>query len=222
MSITRAVARTMIRELADDPDGKRWSDANLDILAGMVIDGLYADILDDQPQAVSLLETVTTLTSPGTIDTSSGGDLTNRLYRVQSIVRNGQTYREADHRNVVLEDGAVISAQDYTYVFFGDELHLFPYSTTEDVEIRYSYRPTKFDLLANDSTAVEWPDGYELAYLTKVAAFAMGKGGVEDPTYMLAFHAQELQRLLSAIRRRSPGPTTMFTNDSSLSWGAIS
>jgi hypothetical protein len=221
--LTKIQARTTIQHMIDDPAGVRWPVANLDVLISMTLDSLYAEILEASPYAVSQLDTVTP-TSPGYVDlrtTADSGDLSQRLARIQSVTRDGQEYGQLDRRNVVLEGGAEITYdEDYGFVLMGKELHLIPYSVTEDVELRYSYTPTAFWSL-DDGDDVEWPDGHELVYTSYLAALAMARGGAEDGSAWMMVHAVAKQSMMGAISRRAAGPQTLFTSDTSIGWGSI-
>ena len=222
--LTKAQYRTQIREFLDDPSAKLWSAANLDILTQMTQDTLWSEFLDIDPYFVSQNDSLTSLTSPGYIDADQAagvGDLTKRLFRIQSITRDQQEYGQVDRRHTVLQGGEVKSvdgSNSFNYLFLGDQIHLFPYDLTTDLEVRYSYYPTLFDGLA-DGTDVEWPEGHELALVLSVAATAMAKGGREDNQQLAVMAHREVARLKSKLARKSHGPTTMFMGDTAQGWG---
>ena len=220
--MTKAQVRTAVAQLLDDPSNVRWSTANLDILIGMVMDDLVGTLLESAPYAVSQLDTITSLTAPGYVNVASGGDLSKRFFRLQSVTRDGRQYSEAKPRELVLEAGAVKTAPDYTFCFFGDQLHLFPYDTATDVEVRYSYRPTNFNSIATDGTAVEWPDGHEICPILRAVVFGMNKGAAEDASPIYTLYKESFSNLVSAIKRRAPGPSVMYVTDTSYGWGSIS
>ena len=222
--LTKANARSLIRELADDPNAKLWSNANLDALASATLDDLWATILSVAPWATSQLDTITTLASPGYVDlrlTTGGGDLTQRLYRLQTITRDDQSYGAIQPSSVTLQAGEVKASDNASYAFFvwADRLYLFPLDTTTDVEVRYSYLPTPFTTL-NEGDTVGWPDGFDAAYTHEVAARAMLRGAREDPAGLRAIAAESFNRLLGAVSRQHLGPTTPILMDSPLTWGS--
>lgn len=216
MSLTKLQARELLQHMVDDPSGVRWPEANIDMLMSVALDTLYVEVLQTQPYAVSYLETPS-MVSPGTISKSG---LTKRLFRIQKITRNGQEYSPAGSHQLVIEDNAVVRADDYTYVVWGDNLHVFPYDTTADVELRYSYLPAHFRTL-DDSATVEWPDGHDLVYLAYTANLALGKGAAEDGTNWFLAYEKAKQLMMAAINRYHPGPITILTADTSIGWGSV-
>lgn len=224
MSLTRTQAEALIRQFADDPQSKHWSDANLRLLAGIVIDGLWGELLGFQPRLTTALDTVTVLTTPGYVDTAAGEDLTQRFFKVQSIVRDGAEYAEVDPRNVLIEDNeAKVSEGSFNGRWFqrGEEVHLLPYELTPEVEFRYSYLPESFNTLEAGDT-VTWVDGYELAYVYAVAAHMMSKGGYEDKgsAEMFAKSEREMGRLREKIEKLGPGPMMPFHADHPQQYGS--
>jgi hypothetical protein len=213
--------RAVVQQLMDDPDGKRWSAANLDILIGMVLDDMWSEVLEQSPWFLSILETVSTLTSPGYIDTASGGDLAERIFRVQKITRHGDEYSKVVESDVVIEDAAQLDWNRQVYWWFEDQIWLAPFETTPEVEIRYSYRPTNFNSLATDGTAVVWPDGHEMVMAFRCAGMGMLKAAAEDPSPLLAVGDRAFSNLKAAIRRRQIGPMVINAMDTSHAWGSV-
>ncbi len=222
MSFTKAEFRTLTQQFLDDPNAKRWSATNIDLLIQVTQDTIWAAILDRDPYWVSQLDTITAdLTSPGTFSTANGGDLTKRFYKIQSIVRNTREYGQIHRKNVIIEANEVKATDaesDFVYFFFGPVVHLLPYETAPDVEIRYSFYPTIFNGLA-DGTAVEWPEGHEDALFLGAAALSMAKGGKEDNSAVMGLADRARQRMFEAIERRAPGPMMPFLTSGTTSWG---
>lgn len=221
---TNTEVETLLRDFLDDPSpGARWTTAIIDDVMTMVLDKLWSDILISVPDYTSQLDTLTSLTAPGTIDlrtTGDGGDLSQRFVAVRNIVRNTRTYGQINPKRVVLEDGAVVAADDYAWIRYGNTLHLFPYEETPEVEFRYSYRPAKYNSLGAGAD-VEFPEGHEMVYIMRGVAMLMLKGGVED-TSAFAIQAKILyDEMIQALMSESPGPTVMFTSDEPESWGGL-
>lgn len=196
--------RTVVRTLLSDQAGHRVGGGVLDLLTEAVMDPVWMEILDRRPYFVSQLDTVTTLTSPGYINAASGGHLTKRLFRIQDIVRSSQSYAPLDPRHVMLEDNELQAANDrqsYVYIVLGPQIHLFPYETTPEVEVRYSYLPTKYTGLA-DSAVFEWPEGHELALALAVAAKV--DRGLKDEA------DEQLGAMFSAVTRVQQGPVMPY------------
>lgn len=218
----RGDARTVIQQLIDDPDGQRWSSANLDLFASTVLDDLWGNLLTFAPYLRSQRDDLTTdLSSPGYIDAGTGGDLSERLYRIQKITRNSREYRPVDQRELVLESDEVIVGPDYTYTRFGPRIYLLPLERSPDVEIRYSYRPTRWEDLTDDSTEVDWPDGFEAAYLHEIAGRLLLKGAAEDPSGHLEIARDAMHRLQGQIQKWYPGPSTLHTTTTPESFGSV-
>jgi hypothetical protein len=214
----------MVRELIEDSSGRWWATpANLDLLIGATRDELWSEIHDVKPWFTSQLDELTALDAPGFIDTrlTATGDLSQRILRVQKIVRDGREYHEVRAQDVVIEDEVMLVAEQRSqnvYVRMGDQLHLLPYATSGDVEIRYSFLPALFSGLA-DGDAVLWPDGHELALVFGSAARARSRGDTEDVSTVAAFAEQSWQRLLARVRKMSVGPQGPYFNDTPEAWG---
>jgi len=220
--LTKAIARTMIQQVMDDPSGAMWTSANLDQLTEISLDEMWGDLLTFSPWLLSQLDTIATLTSPGYLDlrtVANGGALSQRFHRLQSIVRGGTTYSKADTRDVVVELNSVVVAPDNTYVFLGDQLWLFPLDITADVEIRYSYKPAGFVSLG-EGAKVTWPDGHDSAFIYEIAARALVRGDREDNGNILRLAGQSWARLIDMIRRRQIGPIVPWGPDTSTEWGS--
>jgi hypothetical protein len=223
MSLTKANARSLIRQIIDDPNATLWTNANLDQLAELAIDEMWGDLLSWSPWLTSQLDTITSLTSPGFMDlriTGSGGALSKRFHRLQSVVRGGTTFTKYDPRDTIVELNAEVYAPQDSYIFLGDQLWLFPLDTTTDVEIRYSFKPTAFGSLA-DGDAVTWPDGHDLAYVYEIASSAIVKGDREDNNKISRIADRSWNRLLDAVRKRQIGPIVPWTPDSPHEFGGI-
>ncbi len=127
-----------------------------------------------------------------------------------------------DNRDITLEGSKVKASnagQSHKYLFLGDQIHLFPYNLTDDVELRYSFYPTLFDGLA-DGTAVQWPEGHEDALILTAAARAMAKGSREDATQLATLAGAAVQSMLEVIERRAPGPKMPYLDDTPIEWGS--
>lgn len=219
--LTKSQARTLTREWLDDPQAKRWTDTRIDLAIQLALDDLWTDMLDTQSGLTSQLHTITDLVSPGYIDlrlTTQGGQLTQRFYRVQHVTRSGREYRSVDSRDVLIEANNAIVGPDFTYYIIGDQLWLFPLNTVDDVELRYSFKPTPFTSLT-DGMNVPFPEGSESAYVLLASATTMAKGGAEDVGQLMLLAQQARDRCLAAIRRQYHGMTVPFTTGSSAEMG---
>jgi hypothetical protein len=219
--MTKEEVRGLLQQTIDDPRGLRWKPERLDLLVQVVMDPLWTEILRIAPDLLSVTDTITPLTTPGYIDLAEGGgDLTERLFRIQEVVRNGREYGPTAYRDVVLEDDAVVLAPSYTYLRKGSRLYLFPFELTPEVELTYAYRPTRFTAL-EDEDPVVWPDGHDGAYIWKAAAAAVGKGVAEDPTTFDQWAREALFSMLSELERYYAGPITVEPSDPASVYGSV-
>lgn len=217
----------LIREIIDDPNAKQWSATNLGLLADTQQRRLWKRVHEMQPYFTSALDdALTPLTSPGVIAAPLDGstsDLANPLLRIQTITRDNLPYHEVSPTSLVIEDGAVVSIRTGSFsrvwTRLGNDLHVFPYDTTSDIEVRYSFFPAKFSGLA-DATEVLWPEGHEMALVLAIASVALAKGAREDITEVAALARFELQDMLAWVSRLSVGPLTPYYHDSLIDWGA--
>lgn len=224
-ALTKANARTLVRQWLDDPDGQFWSNTNLDLLISLVLDDLWSELLQVAPGWRSTLDTIATgsISAPGFIDLSSSGPLTARFYRIQSVTRDGREYGEIDPRDVVIEDSAVVvnTSASRSYFVRGEELWLFPLDdSTEEVELRYSGFPASFDGLA-EAASVVFPDGYESAYVLEAAGRAMLKGDRENGERLLGMARRSFERALARVSATAAGPATPWLASAPESWGSI-
>src|ERR1700737_4105775 len=96
MALTKAQVRSQVRNMIDDPNAKRLTDAQLDVLIEGVHDDLYGDILDAAPYFNTQYQQISLpLHLPGYIDMRLGiygGDLSQRFYRLQQCIADGRQY----------------------------------------------------------------------------------------------------------------------------------
>lgn len=218
--MTQEESRLLIRELMDDVDAKRWSELALDLLVDTVQDWTFGQILKHSPYYNSQLDTVATLTSPGYIDTSSGGDLSARLFRIQKVTRDGKEYSEIKASEVVLEDNTLQVGPRQVYLPLGTQIWLFPLETTPEVEVRYNFRPAKWSSL-DDQASLAWPDGNEDAFICEAVGRALAKGAAEDPSVFLQMAQRARDDMLGELARRAHGPLTMMVTDAPADFASV-
>lgn len=240
MTLTKLQTRTAIREYIDDPSGTRWSDTSLDIVTRMIYDGLWEDILDIAPYWNSHYQQIAApFHPPGYIDirlTTDGGDLAQRLYRIQQLMANNRVFYAKDPRDYLMlatsNTGdvttikAVVESQN-TYQILGDQLWFHPLGLSAGgvgsppfVELRYNFLPSVYTGLA-DGTAISFPDGSEHALILTTAAYALARADQEDAVQLRAMASKETDRMFNRIRRRYHGPTMPFGIDSGHEIGGI-
>lgn len=235
MALTKAEFRTAVRELIDDPNAKLWTDSRLDTQIELVLDSLWGDILDTAPYLNSQYQQITSQHVPGYIDlrlSVYGGDLVQRIYRLQQLVADGRQYFCKDPRDYLMIAGSntgdvtTIKAdtgieQRFSYQFLGSQLWLHPLGQTATmVEIRYNYKPTRFTQLT-DGYIVDLPEGSEIAAVDLCVAKAMTKGNREDAQAMLQNALISKDALMNSIRRQYHGMTQPFVSQNSWEWGGV-
>lgn len=234
MALTKSQVRSQIRQLADDPNAKRWSDPALDVLIEGVHDDLYGDILDAAPYFNTQYQQIgLPLHSPGYIDLRLGiygGDLSQRFYRLQQCIADGRHYFGKDPRDYLMVaksqtgDISTIAAdsgveQRFSFQFLGNQLWLHPLgNVTTFVELRYNYKPTAFSSLTNGSI-VDMPEGSYRALINLSAAEALPKGNAEDATQFRSMGNEAKQSMLNAIRRQQHGATQIYTGENPWAFG---
>lgn len=226
MSLTKLQSRTLIRELIDDADARWWSNTNLDLLTGLVLDDLWAELLELDARANSRHQLLSSISSPGYIALSGPvPTLTERFYRIQSIVRNAQEYTPIDGRNIIIQDNVVKVAEGRNqFVYFlrsdADEKQcwLLPLDTTTDVDLWYSYLPAAYTSLI-DGSGVNFPDGFETAYIYETAARASNKGNTQSVTAYRAQALDTMQKCKASLRKYA-GPQVLYDGMPPLALGS--
>jgi hypothetical protein len=214
--LTRAQARSLIQQLIDDTAAALWTAGNLDILTEAVLDELWGELLDWNAY-LRATEVTPTIVSPGYFDLDTG---LTRFYRLQSIVRNGQTYGEINVKDMLI-DGTNFDGPSNTYAILGSKVFLFPLDTTTPINVTFADRPTAYTSLASDATAVPWPDGYHMAYIYETASRAMEKGDREKSDTFRSRAGEQIARLRAYLRKRSVGPVGPWLNDDAREWGGV-
>lgn len=205
--MTKAELRTIVRVMIGDSIGTRISDVALDLMIQMKADEIWSKVFSIEPYYIVNRQLNLTPTSPGYVDVSTG--LTSRFYRLQSVGRAGQTYRQIDPRNVSFDDSTLMAidsgSSSYRYFWRGTQLHLLPYATTADVDIEYSGPPASMLTSLTESQAIIWPDGHELALVlgTASAILRADKDLRTDADNALG-------ELLAHVSRRSIGALTPY------------
>lgn len=220
----KSALRSLVQQMTDDA-GIRWTAANLDLLTEAVYDEAWSEILDQSPWYNSFRQVISAtsdLADPGFLDTSvAGTKLTNRLYRVQKVMRNRCEYSPADSFDHLFDQAndEHLVGGPYRYMFIGDQLWFTPLNdTSDDIDMRYSFLPASYDGLM-DATAISWPDGHEKALVFRVALNAMAKGSAEDSKEIALLEKAAWKRLHSYLKRRSPGPLTITGPFGPNDWG---
>lgn len=197
--LTKAQVRTAVMQAIDDPNNKRWSSANLDILIGMVGDMLWSSVLDSYEYATSYDQTVTPAAG-GLIDTTG---LTKRFYRAQKVLRvSDSKYAQARRPEEAVPQ--------LSYYQSGINIVTDPAVTgASSVTLTYGYLPTNFNALSADGTSLptEFPEGHELALVYLSAAAALIKGGAEDMGQVGRLADAAVDAFLAHISRRAPTST---------------
>ena len=228
MPLTKAQARSAIREALDDLEGTRWTDAALDSITSRTLDALWSDLLEVAPWLTSQLHTFTAsqLIAPGYLDlrlTTNGGQLTQRFYRVQRLIRDQREYEALQELQVkyrvVVENNEEVTAPRFAYSVQGNQLWIHPLALDTGVELRYAFLPTPYTSLT-DGYEVPWAEGYDDAYIFEAAARALVKGDAEDPRAYKALASESMERLKQACSKQMIGAQRMQMTDDGQWWGA--
>lgn len=216
MALTKAQARTLIRNLLTDENSQLWTAAVLDVLIQTTIDGLWELLLTANPFYTRQVDGAPAVTSPGYVVLGSGG-LSLRFHKLHSVVREQVVYTPTHQDDLVLDGNTEVVAPPQTYAIFGNQLWLFPLALTPVPVISYAYKPPLFTGLA-DTADVVWPDGHENAYVFAVASLASVRGGAQlRQEYQLIADAA-LQSTLEFVRHRDNNVTVPRTFDSAEQW----
>lgn len=228
MPLTKAAARSAIREAIDDPSGERWADAALDTLTSRVLDALWSDLLEVAPWLTSQLQTFTAsqVIAPGYLDlrlTTNGGQLAQRFYRVQRLIRDSHEYESLQELQtkyrVVVEADEEVTAPRFAYQVQGNQLWIHPLAVDSGVELRYAFLPVPYTALT-EGYEVPWAEGYDDAYIFETAARCFLKGDTEDPRAYKALASESLERLKQACSKQMVGAMRMQMDNDGAWWGA--
>lgn len=228
MPLTKAQARTAIRDALDDAEGARWSDTELDTLTSRTLDALWSDLLEISPWLTSQLHTFTAnqLVAPGYLDlrlTTNGGQLTQRFFRVQRLIRDSHEYESLQELQVkyrvVVEGDEEITAPRFAYEVQGNQLWIHPLALDTGVELRYAYLPTSYTAIT-DGSEVPWAEGYDDAYIFETAARALVKGDAEDPRAYKQLAQESMERLKQACSKQMIGASRMQMDNDAAWWGS--
>jgi hypothetical protein len=223
--LNKVQVRSLVRRLIDDPGGKQWPTSDLDLLIEGCLDELWGELLD-QFSWLTSVENVVTPTGVGIIAVASIGLdtalLTHRLYRIQKVVRDSKELRPAFPEEVTLYNNTVVDAPDDTYMILRNAIWCFPLALTPQVSVHYSYFPEPFTSLVpgpdpddesdDDSSFIDWPDGYHMAYIYDIASKALEKGDKEDSQRLQRRAEMSLHRLRAFLRKQHIGPTQVRTH----------
>jgi hypothetical protein len=216
-----------VRQLIDDPSGRLWETANLDLLAEGCIDELWGELLDSFPWLRSTLTAALTPVTPGYVDTATA---LTRLYRIQQVIRDGVEYSPVDQKDVLVSATEALETPPQSYTFLGTQIHLFPYAMSS-VYVRYSSLPEPFtsitpgpdpdDPTDDDASFIEWPDGYHMAYVYDIAAKAIEKGDREESAKLQSRAELSLFRLKAYLRKQHAGVVIARIHDDPIAWGGV-
>ncbi|MCI0349116.1 MAG: hypothetical protein L0Z53_06785 [Acidobacteriales bacterium] len=229
MPLTKAAARTAIAEAIDDAGFKRWSQANLDILIARVFDDLWSELLEQSPWLTSQLHvfTASQIIAPGYLDlrlTTNGGQLTQRFFRVQRLIRDSREYESIQELQtkwrIVVEADIEVSAPRFAYQVLGNQLWIHPLALDSGVELRYAFLPVPYTSLT-EGYEVPWAEGYDSAYIYEAAARALVKGDAESMAQYKQLATEAFDRLKAACSRQQVGAQRMQMDNDGTFWGSI-
>lgn len=227
MSITKLQLRTRVLKLLDAESTSRWEiteNGEVDRIIGAAQDREWHRILSASPyylikrKSITIYSTGTSLFS----DLVDGGaDTIIRPFRIQSLSVDGTVYEEVNPEDFILPAGGT-SAPNPMYIWYleGDTIRMFPIQITSSPLVVYNYLPVRQENLANSSSVVLFPEGYEDILTYASAARLLTKGGAEtEAARYFSLQAEELrQEMLQDIARRTMKPTGFKYNDDRSDW----
>jgi len=210
--MTKGELRTVVRTLIGDQGALVWADTMLDVTIGAIFDELWVELLDAAVWYNSELETFDSLSEPGYLDLS---ELTRRLYKMQSVVRDQFTYTSTSLRDIVIEGEVQLVAPNYTYAILAQQLWLYPLDADTPLELRYSYLPTPY-LNLSDSDNISWPSGHDSALFFSIVYRLVADDKLQRYAVLAA---QAMARLKQAIIQQHNDPAVMYLTGSAQEWG---
>lgn len=188
MTITRTELIALTRELADAVDSPRWSDSSIRTLLGLAQWQELAGLLNANNQFYT-----NTLTPTQDDDgrfaisdlTSGSGDAVKNFYRVLTVAQPNTSsstaqiyYREVPY--VLYPNPQPSTSMPYCWYRFGSNIQILPAVGGQQMSLVVNYRPCRVDQLANGSSTVPFPDGYEALLAYVAGAMMLDKGGAES------------------------------------------
>lgn len=220
MALTKAQARSLIRNLLDDEARRTWSDASLDVLTQTTLDELWGELLDEMPWHGVARETIVA-ESNGTI-LLTAPTLLYRFHRVQKVTDSEGEFSYVHQRSAVIFNNEQITAPDRTFTVIGQRLYIFPLTASKSYELSYSAIPGAYtSLLDTDSIAGSWLDGFENAFIFDVAA----RASIKQPQAVLEryenYAAKTLDRMKGRMKRQYVGPATINDLEAPEDFGGV-
>lgn len=194
--LNKGQVRTAVRQAFDDANSKRWSDANLDVLIGMIGDMMWSSILDTFEFTTNQQDTVTP-SGAGAVDITT---LTKRFYRVQAVTKASDS---SDVQAKLFKE----RVPQQSYYMLGNNIVTDPAITgASSLKVDYSFLPTRFDAIATDGTTLptEYPEGHELSLVYLAASAAIIKGDAENMAQIARLADTAVEQLLFHVARRYP------------------
>jgi hypothetical protein len=211
------------RALADAEDSSRWTPATVSALLRVVLRREWRGLLNANPTYRWAQRSVTT-DANGRIaldDLDGGtGDDAELFYRVLALSVNDKMYKQGDFRDYPLVLPSNNYAEELTYIPQGESLQLVPAEAGITATVWVNHLPQHIDELANDSSLVAFPKGYEMLPCYEAAGLMLTKGGAETGAAAdLLAVAEELRADLLADTRRTTNPLAFRYGDSRGEWG---
>lgn len=154
--------------------------------------------------------------------TGGAGDGLQRFYRVLTVVIDARGYQEEKLTDWALAESFDQGASAFVWYLEGTNLTALPIQALKQADaIWVNWIPQRPSALTDDSSAVDWPDGYDEVLIHLAAARLLMKGGEESQAALELRGAveEDYQEMLSDIARFSTNPLFMSPTDSALEWG---
>lgn len=223
-AITRAQLMGDIRQFLDGETTVRWPDALVRAVATRVYDAEWSNILNAAPYYTFATYTVTTDADgkfPFSALNSGTGDAQKNFYRIMAMTDGSTTYTETRFQDVPLGVSTNYARYfDRLYYLVGSETQVLPPGASIALTVSVNYKPTSLNDLASDTSTITFPDTAHLIIAYQAASELMRKGGTESTAanVLQAMAAEEREKLLDDLRRRTIQPTRMAYSDARGDW----
>lgn len=224
MSWTRDRYVEETRALADAEDSDRWTSTTVLGLLRVVLRREWRHLLNANA-TYRWAERGVATDADGRIDIddldSGTGDAQQQLYRVLGLAVNDKLYKEGRFRDYPLVVPTNNYAEELTYIWQGEQIQLIPAEAGITARVWVNHTPTPIDELADGSSLVTFPRGYEMVPCYEAAGLMLTKGGAESGAAgdLIAVAEQLRADMLADLARRSTNPLSFQYGDSRGEWG---
>lgn len=225
MTVTRAQLIEDTKDYLDAVDSDKWGPTIIARTLNSVYDGEWSGILNAAPYYQFATRSVTT-DATGVFpmsDLNSGtGDNQQLWYRIISVADSNYQYEQTTFQQV--PTGLTTNwSPVWNRIWYpaGSTIQVLP-AAAVTLNVAVNYKPTALVDLADDSSAITFPDNCHFVLVWEAAARLAMKGGeeTEAAAAMAQLARDERAKMLADIQRRSIQPMFMQAPDSPRDWGS--